>query len=178
MKKVSLRRYSSKWDRERLARLPWPPMIQSVGDEPAYLQDTLRQWSCTLFDFGFFEKRTQSIWAISASTRLRGRVVVVSWATGFWVTSRGRATWASRHHLKAFSSNSVFNVLRFGAMRLINSARLPQRLGFQPRLPCVPKQSHPLTGIRWCLRSADPAMCRWVRKVAVAHLYTYEMSCQ
>ena len=45
-------------DRERLARfLPWPPMIQSVGDELAYLQDTLRQWTaCTLFDFGIFRK--------------------------------------------------------------------------------------------------------------------------
>ena len=67
-------------DRERLARfLPWPPMIQSVGDELAYLQDTLRQWTaCTLFDFGIFRKRTLSTWETSVSIRLRGRVVVVS----------------------------------------------------------------------------------------------------
>ena len=54
-------------DRERLARfLPWPPMIQSVGDELAYLQDTLRQWNaCTLFDFGIFPKRGRSLYGQS-----------------------------------------------------------------------------------------------------------------
>ena len=53
-------------DRERLARfLPWPPMIQSVGDELAYLQDTLRQWTaCTLL-ISDFSKRGRTLYGQS-----------------------------------------------------------------------------------------------------------------
>ena len=121
-------------ERERLARfLPWTPMIQSVGDELAYLQDTLRQWNaCTLFDFGIFLKE-------DALYMGNLGVHTIAWESrrcelGYWILGDFEGRGYMGEAITALES--VLLELGFKCLEIrcdaLNqrSAKLPQRLGY------------------------------------------------
>ena len=121
-------------DRERLARfLPWPPMIKTVGDELAYLQDTLRQWTaCTLFDFGIFRKE-------DALYMGNLGVHTIAWESrrcelGYWILGDFEGRGYMGEAIIALES-ALFELgfqcleIRCDALNQ-RSAKLPQRLGY------------------------------------------------
>jgi len=121
-------------DRERLARfLPWVSRIQSIGDELAYLQDTLSQWNAlTLFDFGIFRKE-------DALYMGNLGVHTIAWESrccelGYWILGDFEGCGYMSEAIIALES--VLFELGFQCLEIrcdaLNqrSARLPQRLGY------------------------------------------------